>query len=285
MTTLADNGHHSIPASVGVGLRSVHYGEWLETLPDIGWLEVHSENYFGAGGQPHDFLQRLRQHYPMSFHGVGLSLGSCEPLNMKHLERLKQLVHRYEPALVSEHLCWGQVGRRHLNDLLPLPYTEEALEHMTARVDQVQNYLGRQLLIENVSSYLQYRSSTLTEWDFIAQLALRTGCGLIVDVNNIYVSACNHGFDADTFINAIPQASVKEIHLAGFETRDSILVDTHSRPVCDAVWSLYEKALQRFGPLPSLIEWDNDIPPLATLLTEADKAEQRLKKARYAHVA
>ncbi len=286
MCPTADIGHHPVPASVGIGLRSVHYRDLLDTLPVIGWLEAHSENYFGDGGQPHDFLEKLCEHYPLSLHGVGLSLGSTDPLNKQHLTRLKQLIDRYQPGLVSEHLCWGHIGERYLNDLLPLPYSEEALDHMVERVDAVQEFLGRQLLIENVSSYLQYQSSTLHEWDFIAELARRSGCGLILDVNNIHVSACNHGFDAHTFMDAIPREAVKEIHLAGFEERDNILVDTHSRPVSAPVWQLYRYALQRFGAVPTLVEWDNDIPALTGLLAEARKAENILRaETSHAHVA
>jgi uncharacterized protein (UPF0276 family) len=241
-------------------------------------LEVHSENYFGAGGKSLHILQRLRADYPLSLHGVGLSMGSTDPLSDVHLNKLKNLIHRFEPALVSEHLSWGSVDGRYHNDLLPLPYTEEALNHMVERVSQVQDRLGRQILVENVSSYLEYRESTIPEWEFLVDLCKRSGCGLLLDVNNIYVNARNHGFNPETYLFAIPRAvPVQEIHLAGF-TIDSvegeqILIDTHSQPVCDAVWVLYSKAIRRFGKVPTLIEWDADLPALATLLAEARHAD------------
>lgn len=275
-------GPSSIPARAGIGLRAEHYIEVLETLPAIGWLEVHSENYFGAGGKPLHFLKRIRAHYPLSLHGVGLSMGSTDPLNTAHLAKLKDLIRRFEPALVSEHLSWGSVGGRYLNDLLPLPYTEEALRHMVERVSKVQDYLGRQILIENISSYLQYQISTIPEWEFLAELARRSGCGLLLDVNNIYVSARNHGFDARTYLQAIPMDRVQEIHLAGFTVNrfedGEILIDTHNRPVSQAVWGLYRLAVQRFGPIPTLIEWDTDLPPLAVLLDEAHQADAILEE-------
>ncbi len=224
----------------------------------------------------------VRSSYPLSLHGVGLSLGSTDPLNREHLQKLKRLVDRSEPALVSEHLSWGSIHGTHLNDLLPLPYTQEALLHMIDRIDQVQNYLGRQILIENISSYLQFTQSPLTEWDFLAALAAESGCGLLVDVNNVYVSAFNHGFDAARYLSALPARQVQELHLAGharnrYADRE-ILIDTHSAPVCDAVWDLYEFALSRFGAVPTLIEWDAEIPALDVLVAEAEKANRRLER-------
>jgi len=282
-------GPGSIPAQAGIGLRAGHYRDFLEDRPAIGWFEVHPENYFTAGGKPLHFLERIRGHYPLSLHGVGLSIGSTDPLNTVHLHKLKQLVQRFEPALVSEHVAWGSIDGRYHHDLLPLPYTEEALEYMVRRVDQVQDYLGRQILLENISSYLEYETSCIPEWEFIATLARRAGCGLLLDVNNIYVNACNHGFDPDTFLNAIPVDLVQEIHLAGFtlNTFDDgqILIDTHSRPVCEEVWALYRRAIRRFGPTPSLIEWDSELPPLSVLLAEAQRADRILQEERYAQVA
>jgi hypothetical protein len=262
----------SIPSRAGIGLRAPHYREILAELPDIGWLEVHSENYFGDGGQPLYYLERIRNHYPLSLHGVGLSLGSADSLDREHLRRLKALVRRFEPGLVSEHLSWGAIAGGHLNDLLPLPYTEEALALVCAHVDEVQDYLGRQVLIENISSYLRYSHSTIEEWDFVAAVAAATGCGILFDVNNIYVAGCNHGFDPLCYLRAIPPAAVQEIHLAGFDRMGELLIDTHGKPVCDAVWMLYREALLRFGPVPTLIEWDTDIPALAVLLEEAATA-------------
>ncbi len=266
----------------GVGLRTVHYQEMLKTLPTLSFLEVHSENYFGAGGQPLAYLERFRSEYLLSLHGVGLSLGSCDALNVQHLAKLKRLIKRFEPSLVSEHLCWVGVGGHYLNDLLPLPYTEEALTHVASRVLQAQEYLGRQILVENVSSYLQYKHSTIPEWEFIAELARRSGCALLLDVNNIYVNAVNHGFDAEDYLRAIPAASVQEIHLAGFERLEEqdgalCLIDTHGNAVSAEVWRLYARAIAHCGAVPTLIEWDTDIPPLATLLAEADKANAVLK--------
>ena len=265
-----------VPVSAGIGLRSPHYREILETEPDIGWLEVHSENYFGRGGQPLAFLERLRGHYPVSLHGVGLSLGSADGLRHSHLVQLKALADRLESAMVSDHLCWAAIGTRHLNDLLPLPYTEEALDVVCANIGQAQDFLGRELVVENVSSYLQFSDSHIPEWEFVAEVARHSGCGLLLDVNNIYVSAVNHGFDALLYLDAIPAEAVREIHLAGFDSNGQCLIDTHGRPVAGPVWNLYGEALSRVGPVPTLIEWDTDLPPLTILLEEAQKAQEIL---------
>ncbi len=285
MTTkpvLSRLGPGSIPARAGIGLRAEHYDAVLEDRPPVGWLEVHSENYFGAGGKPLDYLERIRARYPLSLHGVGLSIGSTDPLDRQHLAKLKELIRRFEPALVSEHLSWSSVGGRYFNDLLPLPYTEEALDHMIARVAQVQDALGRQILIENPSSYLQYVGSAIPEWEFLVELAERTGCGVLLDVNNIYVSACNHGFDATAYLQAVPRYVVREIHLAGFTVNrvddGEILIDTHNRPVWPPVWALYRQAVQRFGRIPTLIEWDTDLPELTVLVDEAYRADAILEE-------
>lgn len=279
---LSRPGPSSIPARAGIGLRAEHYDAVLETRPSVGWLEVHSENYFGAGGKPLDYLERIRARYPLSLHGVGLSIGSTDPLDRRHLAKLKELIRRFEPALVSEHLSWSSVGGRHFNDLLPLPYTEEALYHMVGRVAQVQDALGRPILIENPSSYLQYVESAIPEWEFLVELAERTSCGVLLDVNNIYVSARNHGFDASAYLRAIPRHLVREIHLAGFTVNrfdgGEILIDTHNRPVWPAVWALYRQAVRRFGPIPTLIEWDTDLPELAVLVDEARRADAILEE-------
>ena len=278
----------SIPASAGIGLRAEHYREILESRPAIGWLEVHSENYFGGGGAPLYYLERIRESYPLSFHGVGLSLGSTDPLSTRHLDRLKDLIRRFQPGLVSEHLSWSSVGGRYLNDLLPLPDTEEALTHLVARIDRVQEHLGRPILIENISSYLQYRESTIPEWEFVAEVSARSGCGILLDVNNVYVSAKNHGFDASAYLRGLPESAIGEVHLAGFTVNaydgGRILIDTHNRRVAPEVWNLYVEAVHLFGAKPTLIEWDANIPPLAMLLVEAGKA-QRIMEDGYVRVA
>jgi uncharacterized protein (UPF0276 family) len=265
-----------IGAHAGVGLRTPHVRQVLAERPRIPWLEVHSENYYADGGTALAALDRIRADYPLSLHGVGMSMGSIDPLDTAHLAKLKRLVDRCEPQLVSEHLCWSGAGGRHLNDLLPLPYTEEALAHVCRRVAQVQDFLGRELAVENVSSYLAFADATIPEWEFVAAVARRTGCKLLVDVNNIYVNATNHGFDADTYLAAMPVEAIAEIHLAGFDDIGSCLIDTHGAPVAPDVWALYARAIARYGPRPTLIEWDVDIPPLDTLLAEAAKAQLML---------
>jgi uncharacterized protein len=273
-----------IPARAGIGLRAPHYRDVLESRPFVGWLEVHSENYFGEGGAPLQYLQRIRAHYPLSLHGVGLSLGSTDPLDSVHLKKLKALVERFEPGLVSEHLSWSSVGGRHFNDLLPLPYTDESLAHVARRVLVVQEYLGRRLLVENPSTYAKFDESTIAEAEFLAELARRTGCGILLDVNNVFVSASNHRLDARRYIDSIPARHVAEIHLAGFTRSESeggeILIDTHSRPVAAEVWALFAHAVERFGPRPTLVEWDADLPPLAMLAAEAGHAQALLEARR-----
>jgi uncharacterized protein len=268
-----------IPAQAGIGLRSPHYRELLETLPPLAFLEVHSENFFGEGGQPHWFLGQLRQHYALSLHGVGLSLGTTDELSLTHLTKLKNLIARYEPTMVSEHLCWGAVGGRHTNDLLPLPYTEEALTLMCRHVDQAQDFLGRKILVENVSSYLQFTHSTIPEWQFVAEVAKRTGCGILLDVNNIYVNSINHDFSAAEYLRTIPADAVQEIHLAGFDDNGQCLIDTHGKKVSDEVWKFYAEAIALIGKKPTLIEWDADIPSLDVLLGEAKQADQLLSRS------
>jgi hypothetical protein len=273
----------TLPAAAGIGLRACHHREVLAAPPAVGWLEVHSENFFGAGGEPLRVLEAVRERYPVSLHGVGLSLGSGDELSRRHLEKLKALVERIEPAAISEHLCWSSAYGRFLNDLLPLPYTQEALATVCERVARTQDFLGRAILVENVSSYLRFAGAEIPEWEFVAAVSQRTGCGVLLDVNNIYVSARNHGFDAQTYLKAIPPGSVAEIHLAGYEEEeDGLLIDTHSRPVYEPVWALYADALARFGPVATLIEWDNDIPALDALVAEADKAERLLATTREA---
>ena len=262
----------AVPVVVGIGLRAPHYAEVARRRPPLDFLEVHSENFFGAGGAPLAWLERLRPDYPLSLHGVGLSLGSAYPLDERHLQRLASLAARFEPMLVSEHLCWSSVGGRHANDLLPLPFTEEALAHVAARIAHVQQRLGRRILIENVSSYATFPESAIPEWEFLSEVARRAGCGILLDVNNVRVNAANHGFDARTYLRALDPAAIGQYHLAGYEEADGLLIDTHGRPVAAEVWALYEFALARFGPRPALVEWDTDLPALDVLLEEAAKA-------------
>ena len=264
----------SIPSRAGIGLRAPHYRDVLERLPRIGWLEVHSENYFGAGGRPLHYLERIRAHYPISLHGVGLSLGSTDPLDRVHLAKLKALIDRIEPGLVSDHLSWSSVNGCHLNDLLPLPYTEEALRHVCSRVVEVQDYLGREILIENPSTYLEYVESTIPESEFLREVAVVAGCRILLDVNNIYVSARNHGYDADAYVAALPADRIWQIHLAGHSDYGSYVIDTHDHPVRDEVWELYARTLRRLGPVTTMIERDDDIPPLAELVAELDRARR-----------
>lgn len=262
--------------AVGIGLRAPHYGALAEERPALDFLEAHSENFFGDGGPALAWLERLRSDYALSLHGVGLSLGSADPLDAEHLRKLDRLVRRIEPALVSEHLCWSSVGGRHANDLLPLPFTREALDHVVRRIEATQERLGRQILVENVSTYFQFDASTLPEWEFVAEVAKRSGCGVLLDVNNIHVNAFNHGFDPYAYLDAIDPASVGEYHLAGFEAAEGRLIDTHGSRVADAVWALYAAAVERIGARPTLVEWDCDLPALEVLLGEAETARSIL---------
>jgi uncharacterized protein len=268
----------------GIGLRVQHHAELLERRPAVGWVEVHSENYFARGGTHHDVLAEVRALYPLSLHGVGLSLGSTDALNGAHLAELARLTREFDPVLVSEHLAWGSVDGRFMNDLLPLPYTEEALRHTASRVDEIQDALGRQILIENISSYLEWNDSAMTEWEFLAALTAESGCAILLDVNNLYVNATNHGFDPGVYLDYIPASAVQEIHLAGHSVKRvgmrELLIDTHDAPVCDAVWQLYGAAIAHFGPVRTLIEWDTDLPALDVLLGEACKIEQVLQVRR-----
>ena len=273
----------------GLGLRVEHYQNFLEQQPRVDWLEMTSENFMVPGGKPLFYLDAIRSCYPMVMHGVSLSIGSCDPLDMQYLGELKALIERVEPAWVSDHLCWTGVDHTNLHDLLPMPYTEEALQHMCRRVDQVQNYLGRPLVLENVSSYVNFTFDEMPEWAFIAALLKRSGCQLLLDVNNVYVSSVNHGFDAKTYIDAMPPAQIRQIHLAGHEDHGDYIIDTHDHDVCEPVWALYEYTVQRLGLLPTLIERDDNMPPLAALLDELDMARQRaaraLKGALHEHAA
>jgi uncharacterized protein (UPF0276 family) len=278
----------AIPPRAGVGLKPAHYRDILETSPDIGWFEVHPENYMGAGGPPHHYLERVRERYPLSLHGVGLSVGGAGPLDRTHLARLKTLMDRYEPGLFSEHLAWSTHEGAYLGDLLPLPYTEETLTHVAAHVEETQDVLGRRMLIENPSTYVGFADNDMDEIEFLTALAERTGCGLLLDVNNVYVSAVNHDYDAAGYIDAFPMEHVGEIHLAGnAEAEDDLgaplLIDSHDRAVMNEVWHLYARAISRAGPLPTLIEWDNNIPQWQVLFAEAKRAEAIMRDRRTNH--
>jgi len=266
-----------IPATAGIGLRDAHFSEIDTARPAIGWLEAHSENFFSHNDHRHALLERLRANYPLSLHGVGLSLGTAGPLNRDHLRQIKHLVDRYQPWIVSEHLCWAAApDARHSNSLLPMPYTEAAIRALCAHIDETQQYLGRQIAVENVSTYLEFPNE-MPEWDFVAEVVRRSGCALLLDVNNLYVNAYNHGVDVTRYLAALPAEAVAEYHLAGYEDRGHTLIDTHGAAVHPPVWSLYETALATIGPRPTLIEWDTDIPALAILLAEMRHADTRLR--------
>lgn len=266
----------------GIGLKAQHMAALLEERPALGFLEIHAENYMGRGGAPHRWLAALAEHYPLSVHGVGLNLGGDQPLDGDHLEKLAQVVDRYQPALVSEHLAWSVIDGRYLNDLLPIPYDEESLAVVAEHVDQVQERLGRPILVENPAVYVAF-DSTLAEPQFLSELARRTGCGVLLDVNNVFVSHCNVGLDIDGYFDALPADAVGEIHLAGHHLRRvgnaEIRIDDHGSRVCDEVWELHRRAVRRFGAVPALIEWDSDVPDLAVLLEEAGKADRHVQTA------
>ncbi len=256
----------------GLGLRVDHYETILAERPAIDWFEIISENYMVPGGKPLHYLDRIRADYPLAMHGVSLSIGTTDPLNCSYLRDLRTLAARVDPAWVSDHLCWTGVAGTNLHDLLPLPYTEEALAHVVARVREVQDFLGRRLLLENVSSYVRFADSQLSEWEFLAAVSERADCLILLDVNNIYVSSVNHGFDPYAYLDGVPPARVQQFHIAGHENRGDYIIDTHDHPVPDPVWSLYAAAVQRFGTVSAMIERDDHIPPLAELIAELDRA-------------
>lgn len=267
-----------IPPRGGIGLKAEHYRLVIDTSPDVGFFEVHAENYMGAGGPPHRYLSAIREQYPLSLHGLGLSIGGDRPLDEDHLRRLRELIRRYEPGLFSEHLAWSSHDDRFLNDLLPVPYTAQTLAQVVEHIDLVQTALGRQMLLENPSSYVAFVESTYSEIDFIAEVVRRTGCGLLLDVNNVFVASTNQQWNPVAYIESYPLAHVQEVHLAGHkreadEKDRPLLIDTHDRPVDDIVWDLYGLAVRLVGPMPTLIEWDADVPAWATLEQEARRAE------------
>jgi uncharacterized protein (UPF0276 family) len=263
------------PLGFGVGLRRPHYGHILEQHPPMDWFEVISENFMVDGGRPLEVLEGVRSHYPVVMHGVSLSIGSAEPLNRVYLETLRAATRRFEPAWVSDHLCWTGVGGRNLHDLLPLPYTEETVSHVAGRIRRVQEILERPILIENVSSYMAFRSSRLEEWEFLTAVAEEADCGILLDLNNIFVSAFNHRFDPVRYIDAVPADRVVQFHLAGHSDHGSYLLDTHDHPIRPEVWALYEHAVRRFGRVPTLIEWDDNIPGFEVLAAAAAEARHR----------
>jgi uncharacterized protein (UPF0276 family) len=266
----------------GIGLRTPHINELLEKKPGVAWVEVHSENYFGEGGRPIHLLEKVRRDYPVSLHGVSLSLGSSDDLNWQHLTQLKTLSNRIDASLVSDHLSWSSYNGQYLHDLLPLPYTEESLLHIIERIKMVQDFLGRQILIENISSYVKFTHSTIPEWEFLRSAAEQSGCGILLDLNNIYVSATNLDFNPYTYLFAIPSKLVHEIHLAGFTTKiiddEEVLIDSHSKRIMPAVWDMLRESINELGPKPVIIEWDNDLPPLEKLCLEAYRAENIIRE-------
>ena len=257
----------------GLGLRTDHYTTILDTHPPIDWFEIISENFLIPGGKPFHYLDQIRERYPMVMHGVSMSIGSSDPLNWDYLKELKILIERVKPAWVSDHLCWTGINKLNIHDLLPVPYTEEALNHIVERVKTVQDFLGRQLLLENVSSYITYKDSELTEWEFLSAVAKNADCLLLLDVNNIYVSSFNHGFDPIEYLKSIPIDRVQQMHLAGHTNNGDHIIDTHDHPIVDPVWDLYAEAVKRFGLVATMIERDDHIPPLSELMLELDRAK------------
>jgi uncharacterized protein (UPF0276 family) len=273
-----------LPFAPGIGFKPQHYADILAHRQGIGFIEIHAENYMGAGGPPHAMLSALRERFSLSVHGVGLSIGGETPLDKEHLSRLKVLCDRYDPESFSEHLAWSSHGDVYLNDLLPLPYTKKTLDRIVSHVDRVQDILQREMLLENPSTYLQFEESDIPETEFLAEISRRTGCGLLLDVNNVFVQAKNHGTGAEAYLDAFPLARVKEIHLGGHDEQSDdigapLLIDAHGAPVADPVWALFSKVIEAAGPLPTLIEWDNDVPDFATLADEAAAAGRILSRA------
>lgn len=279
---LQQKGDNGPIQGVGLGLRTPHYQLIESTRPDVPWFEVLIDNYMQPGGSPLYHLRKISQDYAVTFHGVGMSLGSTDPLDMQYLGILKQRIDEFRPAWISDHLCWTSVAGCHGHELLPLPYTDEAILLVIEKIRQVQDFLGQRILIENVSSYLTYADSQMPEWEFLNIIASEADCDILLDINNIYVSSVNHKLDAITYLQSVPVDRVREMHLAGFEDAGTHLLDTHSRPVYEPVWDLYRHALKLFGGVPTLIEWDNDIPEFDILKAEADKASRYMSELKHA---
>lgn len=258
----------------GLGLRHDHFDVILETKPDIDWFEVITENFMMPGGNGVATLTEIRQHYALAFHGVSLSIGSCDAMNRSYLKRLKETIKRFDPHWVSDHLCWTGINHHNSHDLLPIPYTEESLKHVVSRLVEVQDYLGHAILIENPSSYITFAEAEMNEWDFLARMAEQSGCYLLLDVNNVYVSSVNHGFSATEYINAIPKSKVKQIHLAGHTLKNDVIIDTHDQDIIEPVLSLYKHAMLQLGFVPTMIERDDNIPPLSDLMRELNKVKE-----------
>ncbi|OUS26001.1 hypothetical protein A9Q99_19685 [Gammaproteobacteria bacterium 45_16_T64] len=267
-------------SGAGLGLRSNHYQHILDSKPDVPWFELLSDNYMSGGGLPIARAEAIRDLYPVTLHGVGMSLGSIDPLNLEYMKRLKLLVDRLEPVYVSDHIAWVSVDGKYTHDLLPLPYTLESKQVVVDRISQAQELLGRQILVENPSSYLAFNFSDMDEQVFLTEVVAESGCGILLDVNNVYVSSMNHGFSAEAYLMGLPKERVKEIHLAGYEQKGSYLFDTHGHRVHQPVWELYQKTLELFGAVPTLVEWDTDVPEFEVLQGEAQKAQFYLDKAR-----
>lgn len=265
----------------GIGLRSPHFEQLMIQLPNFRMVEIHTENYFASGGQSLHKLKQVREHYPLSLHGTSLSIGTTDELNWDYLKKLRTLIDKVDPILVSDHLSWSSFDKRYYHDLLPLPYTDECVAHLTKQMTQVQDYLQRQILIENISSYIQFEQSTLTEWDFLREVAINSGCGILLDINNLYINALNFKFDPNVYFSAIPGHLIKEFHLAGFDSaitnHHNLIIDSHSKPIVPEVWSLFDKAIQMIGVKPTIIEWDVDLPSFETLCQEAFYAEQIIR--------
>lgn len=272
MTLMVNNGLFPY-LGFGLGLRTKHYHTILDERPKVDWFEIITEDFLVPGGRPHYYLDKIRAYYPIVMHGVSLSIGSTDPLNMEYLSKVKALTERIQPAWVSDHFCWTGVQNINLHDLLPLPYTEEAIQHVVERILRVQDFLGRRILLENTSSYITFKASTLTEWDFINEVIRKADCYLLLDINNVFVSSFNHGFDPQEFIKNIDAERVQQFHLAGHTNLGDHIIDTHDEPIIDPVWDLYQFALQRFGPISTMIERDDNIPPLADLLKELGQAK------------
>lgn len=266
----------------GIGLRREHYAEVLAERPDVAWFEVISENFMVDGGRPRHVLDQVRANYPLALHGVSLSLGADEPLDPAHLRKLRELVEWVEPAIVSDHLCWTGLGGHNSHDLLPLPFTAHSVRVAAQKIRQVQDVLRRRILVENISTYLRFEESEMTEWEFLSAVAIEGDCHILLDVNNVYVNSRNHGFDPVRYLEGVPASRVAQFHLAGHEDHGHVVIDTHDHPVCDAVWDLYREALARFGSVPTLIEWDASVPELPRLLAEAASAQSLMEAAHAA---